>query len=120
MVIDRENKIAYIRFPADKEEVSKARAENLEIIDILFKPTELTGEVVKVEAPKGDPNAQNGTQGNDQNPPPTVTNTNLGVVGSVETADPNAANEAQGNESDKSGRGRGRPPSKPNVTGAAV
>jgi len=51
MLLDKANKIAYLEFPAKKEEVSKALADGYEIIDIKFKPAAQEGtSETKVES----------------------------------------------------------------------
>jgi len=41
LVLDKENKIAYLSFPTEESELKKARGEGFEIIDIRFIPEAL-------------------------------------------------------------------------------
>jgi len=52
MILDETNKIAYLKFPSDPNEVRQATADGYEIIDILFVPKELAkGQKAAVSQP---------------------------------------------------------------------
>jgi len=48
MVLDTENKIAYIRFPAKESEVAEAREGGYKIIDAMFAPKELIDAEIRM------------------------------------------------------------------------